>query len=204
METPSDHALPRGRPRSFDRDVALDRAMELFWRQGYETTSIGDLTRALGIAPPSLYAAFGDKEHLFLRSIERYQELYAAFLPKALDEEPTGRQAIGRLLHEAACMMPGGERPPGCMVVLAAMNCSAPSENVRQALAALRSKSRDLIEARLRRAADEGELPAGTDPAILARYYSSVFQGLSIQARDGATADDLKAVADLALAAWPS
>src|SRR3981189_1577334 len=127
---------PRGRPRSFDREQALERAMQVFWKQGYEATSIHDLTRAMGINPPSLYAAFGDKERLFMEAIERYQRERGPALPCIRDEAPTARAGVEGLLMESAGQMAHGGDARGCMLITAATNCSAAS--VQSALAGRR------------------------------------------------------------------
>lgn len=187
---------PRGRPRSFDRDKALERAMQVFWRQGYEATSVSDLTRAMGINPPSLYAAFGDKEHLYLESLERYQRARLESVAKWFDEEPTAKAAIARLLREAA------SQPRGSMLVLSAANCSAAS--LQSQLAERRANAKAILKARIDRGIREGELPPGSDTAALTDFFVTVFQGMSIQARDGATRKSLLATAAAAMRAWPT
>src|SRR5437899_8096676 len=114
----------RGRPRGFDRDAALERAIEVFWRQGYEGTSVADLTRAMRINPPSLYAAFGDKERLYLEALARYQQGRRDELGPLLSEAPTARQAIERLLHEAARLYAQPDAPSGCMLMLSCTGCA--------------------------------------------------------------------------------
>jgi AcrR family transcriptional regulator len=194
-------AKPRGRPRSFDRDAALERAMQVFWKQGYEATSIHDLTRAMGINPPSLYAAFGDKERLFMEAIERYQRECGPAVSCILDEAPSARDAIERLLMESAGQMAHGSDPRGCMLITAATNCSAPS--VQSALAGRRDEQKAALKARLDRGLRDGELPRGTDTGGLADFYTTVLQGMAISARDGATRKSLLAAAEAAMRAWP-
>lgn len=197
-------AKPRGRPRSFDRDAALERAMEAFWEHGFEATSINDLTTAMGINPPSLYAAFGDKETLFMEAIERYQQQRAEALGRAFDEEPTARGAIERLLVETAGQLTRTGVPRGCMLVMSTANCSADSAHVQDALAQRRATLKARLKARIDRAVDEGELAPGTDTAALTDFYSMVIQGMSLQARDGATRKSLLAAAEAAMRAWPA
>jgi AcrR family transcriptional regulator len=192
---------PRGRPRSFDRDRALERAMHVFWKRGYEATSLNDLTRAMRINPPSLYAAFGDKEHLYLEALERYQRSRLESVAKWLDEEPTAKAAVGRLLTEAAALLVRSGAPRGSMLVLSAMNCSDAS--LQSELAQRRANGRAILKARIDRGVREGELPPGTDSAALTDFYVTVFQGMSIQARDGATRKRLLATARAAMRAWP-
>ncbi|HEY2926485.1 TetR/AcrR family transcriptional regulator [Piscinibacter sp.] len=193
----------RGRPLSFDRDKALENAMHVFWERGYEAASISELTAAMGITPPSLYTAFGDKERLFLEAIERYASGPGSGAPRALAEEPTARRAIERLLEEAAEELTRSCHPAGCMVVMAATNCSVASAHVQAALAKRRAASEAGIKARIKQGISEGELPASTDAAALANFYTTVFQGMSIQARDGASRASLLATATTAMRAWP-
>jgi AcrR family transcriptional regulator len=193
---------PRGRPRSFDRDKALERAMHVFWKQGYEATSVNDLTRAMRINPPSLYAAFGDKEHLYLEALERYQRSRLESVTKWLDEEPTAKAAVARLLTEAAGLLVRSGAPRGSMLVLSAMNCADASLQSR--LAQRRASGRTILKARIDRGAREGELPPGADTAALTDFYMTVFQGMSVQARDGATHKSLLATAQAAMRAWPA
>jgi AcrR family transcriptional regulator len=194
-------AKPRGRPRSFDREQALERAMQVFWKQGYEATSIHDLTRAMGINPPSLYAAFGDKERLFMEAVERYQRECGPAVGCILDGAPTARGAIERLLMESAGQMAHSGDPRGCMLITSATNCSAAS--VQSALAGRREEQKGALKARIDRGVREGELPRGTDTAALADFYTMVLQGMAIRARDGATRKSLLAAAEAAMRAWP-
>jgi len=193
---------PRGRPRSFDRDKALERAMHVFWKQGYEATSLNDLTRAMRINPPSLYAAFGDKEHLYLEALERYQHSRLEAMGKWFDEEPTAKAAVGRLLTEAAALLVRSGAPRGSMLVLSAMNCSDAS--LQSELAQRRASGRSILKVRIARGVREGELPPGTDAAALTDFYITVFQGMSVQARDGATRRRLLETAKIAMRAWPA
>ncbi|MFK4068624.1 TetR/AcrR family transcriptional regulator [Streptomyces sp. NPDC029674] len=192
----------RGRPRSFDRETALEQAVRTFWENGYEATSVSDLTRVMGIGAPSLYAAFGDKRKLFDEVVVRYGATHGSFGGRAFDEEPTARAAVSRLLHEAAAEFTDPDHPRGCLVITAATNCTTPE--VEQDLRERRNANVAVIESRIRAAVAAGELPGHTDPAALARYTAAVFQGMSHQARDGATRADLEAVADLAMRAWPA
>ena len=176
--------------------------MEVFWRQGYEATSINDLTAAMGINPPSLYAAFGDKERLFLEAVDRYL-CGPGDAAKALEGAPTARAAVERLLTEAAAELTRPDHPPGCMVVTSAMNCSAGSAHLHAALSERRAASEARIKAAIDRGLKRRELPAGTNAAALAKFYMTVLEGMTIQARDGATREQLLAVAESALCAWP-
>ena len=199
-------ALPktRGRPLSFDRDAALECAMNVFWERGYEAASISDLTAAMGITPPSLYTAFGDKERLFLEALERYGKGPNSYSQRALAEEPTARRAIQRLLEEAAHELTQPCHPLGCMMVMATTNCSVAAEHVQEALAKRRERGVKLMQARIQRDIDEGELPLGTDTRSLATFYATVYQGMSMQAKDGATQASLMTTVDAAMRAWPA
>ncbi|MET9322485.1 TetR/AcrR family transcriptional regulator [Streptomyces sp. NPDC003038] len=192
----------RGRPRSFDRDAALDKAMLAFWERGYEATSISDLTASLGISAPSLYAAFGDKRTLFDEVVVVYGSRYGDFASVALAEEPTARAAMERILREAAEVYTDPAHPPGCMVISAAVNTT--SEEVAEALRERRNANLALLESRIRADVATGVLPADTDARALARYTGAVLQGMSQQSRDGATREELEAVAELAALAWPA
>jgi AcrR family transcriptional regulator len=191
----------RGRPRSFDRDAALGRAMEVFWRHGYEGTSLSQLTEAMGINAPSLYAAFGSKEELFREAVELYEATEGALASRAL-EAPTAREAVERMLRRNVADYSDPAKPPGCMIVLAATTGTIGNQGVRDFLARLRSAGEDALQDRLRRAVDDGELPPGTDVAALAAFVTTIQQGLSIHARDGADRSTLDAVADHALTVW--
>ena len=196
-------AKTRGRPLSFDREVALDKAMHVFWERGYEAASVADLTAAMGITPPSLYTAFGDKERLFLEAIESYGKGPGGFSAKALAEEPTARRAVQRLLEEAAVELTRDCHPHGCMMVMAATNCSIAAEHVQNALIKRRALGVKSIQDRIQQGIDNGELPAGTDAAALASFYAMVYQGMSMQAKDGASKKSLLASVAMAMQSWP-
>jgi AcrR family transcriptional regulator len=191
----------RGRPRSFDRETALEKAMRVFWENGYEGTSVSELTREMGIGAPSLYAAFGDKRSLFEEAVRVYGTTHGSGPARALIEEPTARGAVARLLREAADEFTDPGHPHGCLVIHAATNCTTPE--VEQAMREQRGASLAAIESRLRQGVSAGELPERTDTAALARFVGAVFQGMSQQSRDGASRAELEAVVDLAMAAWP-
>ena len=192
----------RGRPRSFDRDAALRRAMEVFWARGYEGTSISDLTAAMGINSPSLYAAFGCKEALFREAVELYGRTEGAIAARALEKEPTARRAVEAMLRNNADAYANPARPPGCMVVLSAMIGSPESAEVRAFLARARRDAQEVLRRRLEQGIADGDLPRGADTAAMAAFYTTVLNGLSIQARDGAPAAELHAIVDCAMAAW--
>ncbi|WP_232828392.1 TetR/AcrR family transcriptional regulator [Kribbella monticola] len=193
----------RGRPRSFDRQAALERAALAFWEHGYETTSISDLTTALGIGAPSLYAAFGDKRQLFYEAVASYQATHGSFTARAMAEEPTARDAIVRILREAATEYTSPDHPRGCLVISAAQNCSPASADVAKALRDTRNKNLRLLEDRIRSDVDSGILPGDTDAHGLALFAAATTQGMSQQARDGAGREDLEAIAEAAVRALP-
>ncbi|AZC19164.1 TetR/AcrR family transcriptional regulator [Pseudomonas sp. CMR5c] len=188
-----------GRPREFDRNQALRQALELFWARGFETTSMADLVAALGIASARIYAAFGSKEALFREAIELYESHEGGFADRALAEEPSARAAIARLLDEAVQLYTRPGQPLGCMVVSSAVNCSSDNDGVRQWLAEHRRARTASIVQRLQAAVQSGELAGHGDATSLGDYYSTVLHGLSVQARDGASAEQLRKVVALAM-----
>lgn len=194
---------PRGRPRALDRDEALETALRLFWRHGYEGTSIADLTTAMGVTPPSLYTAFGSKEQLYRDALDRYGASYGSFAQRALAEEPSARRAVERILREAIEVYAGGPAPAGCMLASGAVACAPEHASVAAEVARRRLATVAAIKARFDRAAGEGELTPSTDTQALASFYAAVVQGLSIQARDGIGRKVLRALVDVALSAWP-
>ena len=179
----------RGRPRGFDADAALDRAVEVFWRRGYEGASLGDLTEAMGINRPSMYAAYGNKEELFRRALARYAEADMAYARKAL-EESTAYAVIESFLRANADAISRPDRPAGCL-------------SIQGGLAAGRLAGEQALAARLARAVDEGDLPPETDPAALARYVMSVSEGNAVHAAAGVGRAALHATVDIALRAVP-
>ena len=194
---------PRGRPRAFDRNEALDRAMLLFWRRGYEATSISDLTEAMRITPPSLYAAFGDKKRLFLESVDRYQAGPGSFAQRALRDEPTAERAMRRLLLDTIDFFFEKNNPRGCMVVLAATNCTTESSDILDELAARRHAAERVIRNRVAAGRDAGELVGNTNVDALAGMIVTTLYGLSIKARDGASRPSLRKVVDQVMSMWP-
>lgn len=192
-----------GRPRAFDTDKALDEAVELFWRRGFDGTGISDLTTAMGINPTSLYGAFGNKEELFRKALDRYTEGPAHYIIEAFGE-PTGRATIERLLHGAADATTEPGCPPGCLTVTGGLASGPASEGARDELIARRNGGETAIRARLAQARDEGELPACTDTDGLGRYFATVYQGIAVQASGGATREHLHQTVDLAMRVWPT
>jgi AcrR family transcriptional regulator len=195
-------AMPRGRPRAFDPDTTLDRALRVFWRKGYEGASLPDLTRAMGINRPSLYAAFGNKEALFRKALDRYVDGPAAYSREALDE-PTARAVVERLLGGAVDLLTDPRHPPGCLMVQGALACGEGAEVIRRELALRRAAGEAALRQRFERAIADGDLPAGADAADLARYVATVIYGMAVQAAGGARREELRRVAETALRAWP-
>ena len=192
-----------GRPRAFDEKAALDQAMNVFWRKGYDATSVADLTTAMGINPPSLYAAFGNKESLFLRVLERYAEGPAAFVTKAL-AAPTAREVAERRLYGAVDALRDSSRPPGCLVIQAAVRGGDSTDSISGKLSSFCEMAHQAFVQRFRRAKAEGDLSKNADPVTLARYLNTVAQGIAIQAAAGATRAELRKVVAVALQPWPA
>ena len=191
-----------GRPRGFDIDKALDQAVRVFWRKGYEGASLLDLTRAMGINRPSLYAAFGDKRALFRKALDRYVDGPAAYVGEAL-KAPTGRGVVERLLRGAVDLLADPRNPRGCLLVQGALACGAEAHSVRRALMSRRAAGETALRRRLERARSTGDLPADADPADLARYVVTVVHGMAVLAAGGASRADLRRVSQTALRAWP-
>ncbi len=202
MQSPVKAARP-GRPRAFDTGVALEKAMHVFWQKGYDAASMADLTAAMGINPPSLYAAFGNKESLFLRVLERYAEGHASYVLRAL-AAPTARAVAEQRLYGAVDAMCDAKRPFGCLAVQAAARCGDGTSPIGRKVAAFCEGSHRAFVARFKRAKAEGDLPKDADPATLARYISTVAQGISIQAASGTKRAELRRVVELALRQWPT
>ena len=195
-----------GRPLSFDRDAALQQAMLLFWRHGYEATSLRDLTDAMGVTPPSLYAAFGDKKALFRAAVRRY--LGDPVTSDALiAEAATARDAAWALLQAAALGFTGPDTPPGCLLASAAISCSPDAADVQRDLAAIRRRTEAQLRDRIARAIAAGEIHADAEADAhadaLAGHVMAVIQGMSTLARDGAPRGKLLRVAEAAMRAWP-
>ena len=192
-----------GRPRGFDRDAALEAAMLLFWRKGFAATSMSDLCDAMGISSPSLYAAFGSKEALYLEAVDYYARTIGPPIWDKLAEGATARAGIENLLIAWTESLPKSRATPaGCMALLAAVGDEWPATIVR-VVKKVRLEMLGTLRSRLETAVARGEVPASTDIDGLSRFYLSVFQGMAVQAKDGATSAELGAVAAAAMAAWP-
>lgn len=201
MKTP---AKARGRPRSFDREAALEQAMRLFWEHGYEATSMAQLTAAMGVSAPSLYAAFGDKESLFLQAVERYVARGGDQTEALMGDAKTAREAVARVLAESALHLTDPRHPRGCMVVLSAVSVSEEAEKVQAELARCRASWEERMKARIERGIAEGDVPPSTNAAALASFYMAVLQGMSLHAKDGASRERLVEIGESALLAFPA
>ena len=193
-------AAQRGRPRAFDPDAALERAMHVFWAKGYEGAALSDLTRAMRINRPSLYAAFGNKEQLFRKVLDRYMDGPAAYFGKAL-AAPKARDVVEEIFLGTARMGDDPRIPAGCLMVQGALACGDAA--VRKDVAARRAAVEGVLRRRLQQAKREGDLPRNANPGDLAHYVMTVVRGMAVQSAGGARSDQLRRVAKIALRAWP-
>lgn len=196
-------ARKRGRPRLLDKEAGLEIASTLFWEHGYEGTSIADLTRAMGVTPPSLYGTYGSKEELYRQSLDHAVTQQATRRNAILQGEMPAYEALAFYLNDVVEGISDPGKPKGCMVSTAVLQHAEESESVARDVAARREASILMVKARFDRAVEEGELPDGTDTDTLARFYGAVVQGMSAQACDGACTDRLKRIVATALSAWP-
>ena len=194
--------MAMGRPREFDVDKALDLALQVFWRKGYEGASMADLTETMGITKPSLYSAFANKEELFRKALDRYVDGPGGYVPVALGK-PTVRAAVEHLLYGAADAVTDPDHPPGCLAVQGALSCGDAAESIKQELMSRRATGEEDLRKRFDRAIAEGDLPAGSDAADLARYISAILQGMAVQAAGGTSREQLRKIAEMALRTWP-
>ena len=203
MEKTSTPRRKSGRPLSFDRDAALEKAMLAFWESGYETTSISDLTAAMGVTAPSIYAAFGDKKRLFLEALRRYAG-DPGDLEDAFARAPSARAAVEAMLENAARLFTGDGTPRGCLLASAVATGSKQAADVREAAARERRAIRSVVARRIEADIERGVLPRGTRSDALADLAVAVTQGMSVLARDGADREALMAVAHASMSGWPS
>ena len=194
--------MAAGRPRCFCPERALDKALEVFWKKGYEATSLTDLTQAMGINRPSLYAAFGNKEELFRKAMDKYVREKAAYMAEAL-AAPTAYALAEHILLGGAEVMTDPDQPAGCMAIKATLSGADEADAVKQELGKIRAEYMDKMAARFEQGRRNGELPPECDPMALTRYILTVGQGMAVQAAAGATRAHLREVAVTALAAWP-
>ncbi|MFD0730317.1 TetR/AcrR family transcriptional regulator [Planotetraspora mira] len=191
-----------GRPRGFDADAALDRALEVFWRQGYEGASLSDLTEAMGINKTSMYAAFGNKRELFGKALVRYAEVDMAYARDAL-AAPTARGVAETFLRENAKAVTTPDRPPGCFSIQGGLSCGPDNAEVTATLALARKGGELAMRDRFRRAIEDSDLGPENDPDDLARYIMTVSEGLAVHASAGATREELTRTVEIALRAFP-
>jgi AcrR family transcriptional regulator len=195
----------RGRPVVFDRAVALNKAMKLFWESGYEGTSFDDLISAMGISASSFYNSFGSKEALYGEATETYLEWAGQWFNAILyDPSIDTRAAFARLFEATAEEFTRGDHPPGCMISLAGTHCAPGMTSIRDMMAEHRAFSESAMAERMRKGVTNGDLPEDTDCDMLAAYYSAVARGLAVQARDGASREKLAEIGRLAMRAWPA
>lgn len=195
--------MSRGRPREFDRTDALNKAMKLFWQKGYTATSMNDLYATMGIKSPSLYAAFGSKEDLYDEVLQHYEQCVAPLIWGDMDTEPSPKNAVARWLERSADTLTRCDLPHGCMVTLSSV-ASEGHDRLGERVRNLRLAGIGMLRTRLTEALAKGELPPETDIEALTRLYISIQQGMSIQARDGASRETLLGIARMAMALWPS
>ena len=193
---------PRGRPSNFDHEEALEKALQVFWAHGYEGTSMAELTEALGINKPSIYAAFGNKEELFRKALARYTSGPAAFVREAM-KEPTVRQVVEKFLLLAVDFFSDRSTPNGCMIVQAALTGGQGSSEIQQELIAYRKNFETSFRERFDLAKEQGDLPQHVNTKQLAKYIATIHQGMSVQATSGATREELSAIVEMALKNWP-
>lgn len=193
----------RGRPSRFDREEALQRAMELFWARGYEGVTLDDLQVAMGgITPPSFYHAFGSKEQLFLKAADLYLATIGDPTVQALEEGETARESVEAMLRLTAESISVPGKPHGCLLVLGATNCAPSNKGPQDYLHAIRQRAPQVIEQRMNRGVTEGDLPPELDTAAIAAFYATLIHGLGVRAGDGASREALMAAVDGGMAAW--
>ncbi len=195
-------AKPRGRPLAFNQDEALDKALNVFWARGYEGASMAELTEALGINKPSIYAAFGNKEELFRKALTRYTTGPAAFVGEAM-KEPSARLVVEKFLMRAVEFFCDKSTPNGCMIVQGALTCGQSSSAIQQELIAYRSRIETMLTKRFELAKTQDDLPPSLNTKQLAKYIATIHQGMSVQATSGATREELTAIVEIALKNLP-
>lgn len=203
METPTIcQAVHKGRPREFCTDAALAAALRVFWSKGYEGASLSDLTEAMGITRPSLYAAFGNKEALFRKALDLYEAEKLAYMSAAL-AEPTARGVVERLLRGALDAQTGVSEPKGCLGVIHSVACGSEAEGIKAEVLARRASTQKAMTERFARAREEGDLPGALEPEALTAYVVAILQGMAIQAGSGASRESLQQLVETSLAMWP-
>lgn len=203
METAACIPIPKGRPREFCVDQALAAALHVFWSKGYEGASLADLTEAMGITRPSLYAAFGNKEALFCKALDLYEREKLNYVGKAL-EAPTAREVAERLLRGALENQTSSGEPHGCLGVINSVACGAEAESIRAMVLERGASARSRLIERMQRAKAEGDLPDHVDPEALTSYLYALLQGMAVQAGAGASCAQLEGLITTSLLVWPS
>ncbi|NHB58261.1 TetR/AcrR family transcriptional regulator [Acinetobacter sp. 194] len=196
------HLRRRGRPKCFDENQALEKAMLLFWQYGYEATSISDLTQSLGITAPSLYGTFGDKVELFKKSLDYYLANEACPIDEIFKQAKTAKIAMELYLFENLKRLIQDHKPTGCMLVVSTMNCSITNQQIQTELLNKRLATKQKIFARIQQGVKQGEIPSTTDIQAMTDFYTTMLQGMTIQARDGATMEQLEHVVIMAMKNW--
>ena len=191
----------RGRPPAYNHDEALEKALQVFWAHGYEGASMAELTEAMGMNKPSIYAAFGNKEELFRQVLKKYTSGPVAYIQEAM-AQPTAKQAVEMLLTKSAELL-SGCKGKGCLVVQGALTCGQGAELIRQELIGYRQNFEDTLKKRLDLAQEQGDLPKHANVAALAKYIATVHQGMSVQASSGASKEQLLGVVRLVMEGWP-
>ena len=195
-------APARGRPRGFCPDAALAAALGVFWAKGYEGASMAELTAAMGITKPSLYAAFGNKEQLFHKAFDLYETEKLAYTREAL-RQPTARAVAEHFMRGAIAAHLGSCDPKGCLGIIGSVACGVEAESIKEEVIERRASSRAALLERFRQAKRDGDLPDAVEPGALSQYLFTILQGMAVQAGAGATRADLEAVLDTSLMFWP-
>lgn len=193
----------RGRPPEFDHEEALEKALRVFWAHGYEGASMAEITHAMNINKPSLYAAFGNKEELFRKALGKYLAGPVSYVGDAM-HEPTARQVVERFLTKSAAFLTNPDYPRGCMIAMGTLACGEESKTIQQLLIAYRKGYEAALTRRFELAREQSDLPQGANPKELAKYVATIHQGMSVQAINGATQDELMSVIKLVLNSWPT
>lgn len=193
----------RGRPPAFDHEEALEKALKVFWLRGFEGASMAELTEALGINRPSIYAAFGNKEELFRKALGKYLAGPVAYVAESM-KEPTSRRVVEKLLTKSAALLTNPNNPRGCMIVQGALSCGQGAELIQQELIAYRKNFEDALRQRFELARAQQDLPADINASELAKYVATIHQGMSVQATSGASIEELMTVVQVVLKHWPA
>jgi AcrR family transcriptional regulator len=193
-----------GRPRAFDRQVAVDAAMKLFWERGFEGTSFDELISAMGISPSSFYNAFNSKEQLYKEATQCYLDGPSKWFARALSEESHVKKAFERLVESTAIAFTRDELPTGCMISLAGAHVPPSLTSVRESMVSYRAMAEQLLAERLKKGIAQGQLPPDTDAKLLASFFGTVFRGMAVQARDGKSRKRLLEIGQMAMKAWPA